>query len=60
MFDAQGWTVKHGPARGPGAYREVLDADEMLSAWSVAAGEQARDTRIAHRARGDVMGLLRG
>jgi hypothetical protein len=60
MFDAQGWTVKHGPARGPGAYREILDADGMLSAWSVALGEQTRDTRIAHRARLDVMALLRG
>ena len=26
MFDAQGWTVKRGPARGPCAYREILDA----------------------------------
>lgn len=60
MFDAQGWTVKHGPARGPRAYREALDPDGMLSAWSVAVGEQARDTRIAHRAGNDTMSLLRG
>jgi hypothetical protein len=60
MFDAQGWTVKHGPARGPGAYREILDADGMLSAWSVALGAQTRDTRIAHRATRDVVGLLTG
>jgi hypothetical protein len=60
MFDAQGWTIKHGPARGPRAYRELLDADAMLSAWSIAIGEQVRDTRIAHRAGGDAMDLLRG
>jgi hypothetical protein len=60
MFDAQGWTVKRGPARGLGAYREILDADEMLSAWSVALAAQTRDTRIAHRASRDVMGLLTG
>ncbi|MFI4992842.1 MAG: hypothetical protein ACHQCH_04395 [Solirubrobacterales bacterium] len=60
MFDAQGWTVKRGPARGPRAYREILDADAMLSAWSVALGQEARDTRIAHRATRDVMTLLAG
>ncbi|MCW3018346.1 MAG: hypothetical protein JWN10_654 [Solirubrobacterales bacterium] len=60
MFDAQGWTVKRGPARGPGAYREILDADGMLSAWSVALGVRTRDTRVAHRAAPDVMGLLTG
>jgi hypothetical protein len=32
----------------------------MLSAWSVALGAQTRDTRIAHRATRDVMGLLTG
>jgi hypothetical protein len=60
MFDAQGWTVKRGPARGPGAYREILAADGMLSAWSVALAAQTRDVRIAHRAAADVMGLLTG
>jgi len=60
MFDTQGWTAKHGPARGPGAYREILDTAGMLSAWSVALGAQTRDTRIAHRAARDVMGLLTG
>jgi hypothetical protein len=60
MFDTQGWTIKRGPARGPGAYREILDADPMLSAWSVAVVQDARDTRIAHRATRDVMALLAG
>ena len=60
MFDTQGWTIKRGPARGPHAYREILDADAMLSAWSVAVVQDARDTRIAHRASRDVMALLAG
>jgi hypothetical protein len=60
MFDTQEWTIKRGPARGPGAYREILDADAMLSAWSVAVGQESRDTRIAHRATRDVMALLAG
>jgi hypothetical protein len=60
MFDTQGWTIKRGPARGPSAYREILDADAMLSAWSVAVVQDARDTRIAHRATRDVMTLLAG
>lgn len=60
MFDAQGWTVKRGPARGPRAYREILNADAMLSAWSLALGAQTRDTRIAHRAGRDIMGMLTG
>jgi hypothetical protein len=58
-FDAEGWTIKRGPARGPGAYRELIDAKAMLSAWSAAAAEQRGDVRLAHRATRDVMALLR-
>jgi hypothetical protein len=59
-FDAEGWTTKRGPARGQGAYRELIDADAMLATWSAAAAEQRGDVRIAHRATRDVMALLRG
>ena len=59
-FDARGWTTKRGPARGPQAYRELVDADAMLTAWSAAVGEQDRETRLAHRASEDLMALLRG
>jgi hypothetical protein len=59
-FDAEGWTTKQGAARGPGAYRELIDADAMLATWSAAAAEQRGDVRIAHRATRDVMTLLRG
>lgn len=59
-FDAKGWTIKRGPARGPGAYRDLIDANAMLAAWSAAAAEQRGDIRIAHRATRDVMALLRG
>lgn len=59
-FDAEGWTTKRGPARGPGAYRELIDAEAMLATWSAAATEQRGDVRVAHRATRDVMALLRG
>ena len=59
-FDAQGWTAKRGPARGSGAYRELVDPDAMLAAWSGSVAEETRDVRIAHRATDDVMSLLRG
>lgn len=58
-FDTQGWTAKRGPARGPGAHRELVDADAMLAAWSAALADEQRDVRIAHRATRDVMSLLR-
>lgn len=58
-FDDQGWTAKQGTARGPGAYRELIDANGMLAAWSAAIADAARATRIAHRATKDVMALLR-
>lgn len=58
-FDAQGWTVKRGPARGRGAHRHLIDADAMLAAWSGALAEENRELRLAHRATRDVMALLR-
>jgi hypothetical protein len=57
-FDRQGWTIKRGNQRGPTAYRELVDADAMLSAWSAAVADAPRTTRIAHRATRDVMTLL--
>lgn len=59
-LDAQGWTAKREPARGPSAYRELVDANAMLAAWSGALAEQPRDVRIAHRATRDAMSILRG
>ena len=58
-FDDQGWTVKQGTSRGPGAHRRLVDADGMLAAWSAAVADSSRATRIAHRATKDVMALLR-
>lgn len=58
-FDTQGWTAKRGPARGPSAHRELIDADAMLYAWSRALTGLPRKTRLAHRAGGDVMVFLR-
>lgn len=58
-FDTQGWTVKRGAARGPGAHRDLVDADAMLGSWSEDVTAKARPTRTAHRAGRDVMRLLR-
>jgi hypothetical protein len=58
-FDGQGWTAKHGPSRGPGSHRTLVDADGLLAAWSAAVGSSPRATRSAHRATKDVMTLLR-
>jgi hypothetical protein len=58
-FDAQGWTVKRGSARGPGAHRELIDADALLAAWSSGVAQAPRRTRVAHRATRDVLALLR-
>jgi hypothetical protein len=57
-FDRRGWTVKRGTMRGPGARRELVDADGLLAAWSSATGELPRTTRLAHRATQDAMSLL--
>ena len=57
-FDGQGWTVKQGTARGPGAHRVLIDADGLLAAWSAAVADSPRETRVAHRATKDVMVLL--
>jgi hypothetical protein len=59
-FDGLGWTVKRGTTRGPGAHRQLVDADGMLAAWSAAVAEERRPTRLAHRATRDVMRLLHG
>ncbi len=59
QFDGQGWTTKRGAARGPRAYRELVDADGMLAAWSEAVATGPRHARVAHRVTDDVMGLLR-
>ncbi len=57
-FDAQGWTVKRGPVRGPRAYRELSDADGMLDAWNRRLIDAPREARYAHRAASDSMDLL--
>jgi hypothetical protein len=57
-FDAQGWTVKRGPVRGPRAYRELSDAAGMLDAWSRRLIDGPRAARYAHRATRDAMELL--
>jgi len=59
-FDGEKWTAKRGPARGPAAHRELIDADGMLASWSAAVAAYRGEVRVAHRATRDVMGLLHG
>lgn len=58
-FDARGWTVKRGSARGPHAHRELIDADALLADWSGGVAVEPRRTRVAHQATRDVLALLR-
>jgi hypothetical protein len=58
-FDGQGWTVKRGTARGRGAHRELIDNAGLLSAWSSAIARESRPTRMAHRAKSNMIDLLR-
>ena len=53
MFDAQGWTKKFGPQRGPGSRRELVDADALLNAWALALSSEHLPTRQAHRIHAD-------
>jgi hypothetical protein len=58
-FDTEGWTIKRGAARGPGAHRDLVDANALLGSWCEAVTAKPRPTRSAHRAGRDVMRLLR-
>ncbi|MHB1809373.1 MAG: hypothetical protein ACYCU0_08755 [Solirubrobacteraceae bacterium] len=48
-FDAEGWTTKWGPQRGPGASREVADGAGMLDAWAEAVSAVEPERRFAER-----------
>jgi len=49
MFDAQGWTIKYGPQRGPRARREVVDPEALLGAWAESMAAEDHEQRLAHR-----------
>jgi hypothetical protein len=59
-FDTQGWTVKRGSNRGPRAFRELHDWNDMLESWSRWLTEGPRPARYAHRAGARPMELLAG
>ncbi|MHA3948925.1 type IV toxin-antitoxin system AbiEi family antitoxin [Cellulomonas bogoriensis] len=48
MFDAEGWTAKKGPQRGPAAVRFLTDPSAMLSSWVRWYRETPRDSVEAH------------
>jgi hypothetical protein len=57
-FDANGWTTKYGPQRGPSARRELHDFDGLLDAWSEALRSTEQETRLAHRTMREPLSLL--
>ncbi len=57
-FDAEGWTRKTGPSRGPGARRELVDADALLESWTTAMLQRPRERRLTHTRADDVLAFL--
>ncbi|MGH2879435.1 MAG: hypothetical protein ACRDK4_07520 [Solirubrobacteraceae bacterium] len=57
-FDAEGWTTKWGPQRGPGASREVADGARMLDAWAEQVSAVKPERRFAERIFKDPMQFL--
>ncbi len=57
-FDAEGWTTKWGPQRGPGASREVTDGARMLDAWAKEVSAVKPERRFAERIFNDPMQFL--
>jgi hypothetical protein len=57
-FDAEGWTTKWGPQRGPGASREVADGARMLDAWAEEVSAVKPERRFAERIFKDPMQFL--
>lgn len=57
-FDAEGWTTKWGPQRGPGASREIVDAARMLDAWAEEVSGLAPERRFAERIFNDPLQFL--
>ena len=59
VFDKAGWTKRHGPPRGRGVWRELINPGSLLDAWSayVVAHRPAR--RLGHRFLRDPVEFLR-
>ena len=57
-FNAEGWTTKWGPQRGPGASREVADGARMLDAWAEEVSAVMPERRFAERIFNDPMQFL--
>lgn len=57
-FDAEGWTTKWGPQRGPGASREITDGPRMLDAWAEEVSAVECERRFAERVFNDPMQFI--
>ncbi len=58
FFDAQGWTAKWGPQRGPRASRHIADSTGLLDAWSERVNAVVPELRLAERIVDDPTQLL--
>lgn len=57
QWDAEGWTSKHGPSRGPGASRIVDRPDALLDAWAAHLNAQPLDRWFAHTTDRDLLAV---
>ena len=58
-FDANRWTTKWGPRRGPRSRREVSDPSGLLDAWAAEAARDHKRVRFAEATFSDPMRFLR-
>lgn len=58
-FDKTGWTKRHGAARGPLVWRELVNRGSLLEAWAVRVSQNKLRSRFAHALMRDPMSYLR-
>jgi transcriptional regulator with XRE-family HTH domain len=58
-FDAEGWTAKWGPQRGPKSRRELADIHGLLDAWAKEVASERQRRRLAERIFADPLDFLR-
>jgi hypothetical protein len=59
-FDEAGWTTRHGPPRGYGVWRDLINPGSLLDAWSAYMIAHRPACRLGHRFLRDPMEFLRG
>lgn len=54
-LDAEGWTLRQGPARGPKVRRDIGDRARLLDAWASAVSDRPRRKRFGHAIARDLL-----